>query len=200
MDDPMTIKPNFKHHTDGALPKPGNESGAILFVCIILLIVLTLLGSTALLVSRMQERMAGNARDRAIAFQAAEAALRAAEKLLSDNAPTASGTYDGSACKKGVFELVNNVPYFASSSGHSWDGSDIAFWNDWPWSSDSCYYIDNISLTDFAQIGKPVEKPRYVIEEMPAVSSGGKSYRVTAMGYGSSKKAQVILQATFASY
>lgn len=184
----------------GLSRKPANECGAILFVSLILLIVLTLIGVTALRVSTMEERMAGNMRDRAIAFQAAEAALRAAEKLLGDGAPTAIGTYTGSSCTKGVFILVSNVPYFVSVTGHTWDGSSVAFWNGWPWSSSNCYYTDNINLTDFDKIGKPIETPRYVIEEMPAVSSGGKSYRVTAMGYGSSKKAQVILQATFANF
>lgn len=176
----------------------GNQKGAILFVSIILLVILSLMGITALRVSTMEERMAGNMRDRAIAFQAAEAALRAAEQFLGAGVPTATGAYTGTSCTKGVFKLVAGLPYFAQVSGQTWDGSSISFWNSWPWATASCYYTDNIVLTNFAKIGKPIETPRYVIEEMPATAAGN-AYRVTAMGYGNSKKAQVILQATFSS-
>ena len=112
------------------------EQGSILFVALILLIILTLLAFTALRTATMQERMAGNARDRAIAFQAAEAALRGAEKYLASNPSPAAATFSGTTCSaKGVYKLVNGVPFFASTgssfSGTStkWDGSSQDFVN-----------------------------------------------------------------------
>jgi len=182
----------------------ANEHGAVLFVSMILLIVLTLMGITALRVSAIEEKMSGNVRDRAIAFQAAEAALRAADKTLADSIEgasgidlTAEGVFTGTACTKGVFKLVAGVPYFSANA--KGDGSDTSFWLTWPWDSSNCYYTNNIELTDFSKIGKPIETPRYVIEEIPPQDTEGTAYRVTAIGYGTSKASQVILQATYAS-
>ncbi len=58
------------------------QDGAILVVSLLLLLVLTVLALSASQATRMQERMAGNARDLDIAFQAGEAGLRAAETRI----------------------------------------------------------------------------------------------------------------------
>lgn len=63
------------------------ERGAVLIVALLFLVMLTLLGVTAMTSSTMEERMAGNARDNSVAFQAAEAALRDAKRDL-DSYPT----------------------------------------------------------------------------------------------------------------
>lgn len=61
---------------------PTRQRGAVLAVSLILLLVLTLLGVTAMQSTMLQERMAGNAREISMAFQAAEAALRDGENAL----------------------------------------------------------------------------------------------------------------------
>lgn len=66
----------------------GRQNGAILVVSLLLLLVMTVLALTASQATRMQERMAGNARDLDMAFQAGEAGLRAAEtRIDADVAP-----------------------------------------------------------------------------------------------------------------
>lgn len=172
------------------------EAGAILFVSLIFLVVLSFMGIVALRMATLEERMAGNMRDRSIAFQAAESALRAAEAFLGSSEISASGSYNkvAKSCTKGIYRLVGGVPYFVAQD--LGDGGSVAFWNAWPWETADCFYDANIELANFDTIGRPVQKPRYVIEEMPQSSSGGSSYRVTAIGWGSSKKAVVILQIT----
>lgn len=66
----------------GYLPK--RQSGAVLLVALIMLLVLTLLGVASIDSSGMQTRMANNQRDRIIAMQAAEAGLLAAENYLEN--------------------------------------------------------------------------------------------------------------------
>src|SRR5688572_9206262 len=61
---------------------PHRQRGAVLIVALLFLVMLTLLGVTAMTSSTMEERMAGNARDNGVAFQAAEAALRDARRDL----------------------------------------------------------------------------------------------------------------------
>ena len=65
------------------------ESGSALVVSLILLVVLTMLGVQGMRTNVMQERMAGNMRERSLAFQAAEAALREGESRLSNGAVSA---------------------------------------------------------------------------------------------------------------
>ena len=68
------------------------ESGSALVVSLILLVVLTMLAVQGMRTNVMQERMAGNLRERNLGFQAAEAALRQGEEqgpFLDGNAALA---------------------------------------------------------------------------------------------------------------
>ena len=58
------------------------QRGIALIVGLVILVILALLGTTAYSVATQEERMAGNARDHARAFQAAEFALRECEKAV----------------------------------------------------------------------------------------------------------------------
>ncbi|MDO9227269.1 MAG: PilX N-terminal domain-containing pilus assembly protein [Pseudomonadota bacterium] len=62
-------------------PCPG-QSGAALITSLVFLTVLTILGMSTLGTALLESRMAGNARDRNLAFQAAESALRDAERYI----------------------------------------------------------------------------------------------------------------------
>ncbi len=63
------------------------QSGAALVTGLIFLVILTLLGISAVRTASMEERMSGNLRDRNLALQAAEMALRYAEQHIRDNDP-----------------------------------------------------------------------------------------------------------------
>lgn len=54
----------------------------MLAIGLIFLVLLTMIGITSMQVTTMEEKMSGNARDRSVAFQAAEAGLRIAEQSL----------------------------------------------------------------------------------------------------------------------
>ena len=57
----------------------GTQKGAVLFVSLLLMIVMTVLGLSSVSTVLMEEKMSANAYDRSLAFQAAEAALRVGE-------------------------------------------------------------------------------------------------------------------------
>lgn len=61
---------------------PRSQTGAALVTSLLILLVLTVIGITAMQMTRMQERMAGNTRDLNMAFQGAEAAVRNGEDLV----------------------------------------------------------------------------------------------------------------------
>ena len=67
------------------------QAGVVLPVILILLVILGVLATSGMDDTAMQERMAGNLRDREIAFQAAESALRAGETWLGTNSSLVLG-------------------------------------------------------------------------------------------------------------
>lgn len=68
------------------------QSGVVLVISLIMLLALTLIGVTSSSVTGLEEKMAANSKDVNLAFQAAEAALRAAETSLTNNHPTSTTT------------------------------------------------------------------------------------------------------------
>lgn len=157
------------------------ERGFALIACLIILLVLTVLGSAAMSGSIMQERMAGHVRDRDIAFQSAEAALREAEEFLSQATLPA---FDGN---DGLYQPA------AAGATPVWESID--------WSADARTYSG--SLPDVAA------QPRYIIEELPTTLAQSGSvaadepaldagmYRITVRATGGSDTAVVVLQTTF---
>lgn len=80
---------------------PNHQQGVSLLVVLILLIVMSVLGIAVLRSSAMQERMSANMRDRSLAFQAAETALRyAQDEVLNKTGATWDKTFPktGDAC------------------------------------------------------------------------------------------------------
>jgi len=163
----------------GKPPKRG-QSGLALIVGLVILTVLTMLSLAGMNTTRLEERMAGNFRDRILAFQGAETALRDAEAFLqSANLPTFDGTETG---------LMNLVPGSGST----------AYWSQYDWTNHS---------RTASSTPSGVQTPRYVIEELPAIPAASESqkfgalqeqslYKVTARSTGGSGAAVVILQST----
>ncbi len=57
-----------------------SQRGAALVIALMMLVLMTLIGVTAIRTTTLEEKMAGNMHDRNLAFQAAETALRGAEQ------------------------------------------------------------------------------------------------------------------------
>jgi len=60
-----------------------SQQGAILIVALVMLLLVTVIGLASIRGTSMQERMAGNLRDQELALQAAEAALRKGEAVVT---------------------------------------------------------------------------------------------------------------------
>jgi type IV pilus assembly protein PilX len=74
-------------------PSCRRQSGAVLIVALVILVILTLLGVTAMNTSFLQESIASNTQQQAHAFQAAETGLNRA--FADSLAYDVSGTYTG---------------------------------------------------------------------------------------------------------
>lgn len=68
----------------------GYQSGAVLVVSLLFLLILTMIGVASMQTTTMEEKMAGNMRDRGVALQAAESGIRDAEAFIEGVASTAA--------------------------------------------------------------------------------------------------------------
>lgn len=66
-------------------PPPRRQRGIALVIALVLLIVMALMGLAAMRGTIMQQKMSANLYDRQVAFQNAEAALRAAASMIPNN-------------------------------------------------------------------------------------------------------------------
>lgn len=163
----------------------ARQRGATLIVALILLLILTVIGVAGMQDTTLQEKMVGNMRDRNLAFQASEAALRGGEKDLQ------AATLPGFANTGGLI----NETYTGLQSGNP------VFWDSYPWATNARAYA-----TQFSELNAA---PRYVIQEVvtmvapigESMKFGAlkeiKSYRITSRAVGGTTDAVVILQSTY---
>lgn len=71
--------------------KIDRQAGVVLVFCLVMLLLLTLLGLSGVQSASMQQRMARNARDVNLTFQATAAAIRDAEKFNQWHGTFSSG-------------------------------------------------------------------------------------------------------------
>jgi type IV pilus assembly protein PilX len=163
----------------------NRQQGAAMVVALIMLLVLTLLATASARMTILEEMMTGNTQDRNVAFQAAEAALRAGEDVVAD--PTvdefdfvdADGLYEAADPDEDpVWETVD------------WESADVLPWDE---------LEDAPGALPNASAGLIVEQLP-LTEPPPDASSAVDDelyYRVTSRGVGVSGNAVVTLQTTF---
>jgi type IV pilus assembly protein PilX len=156
------------------------QTGSALIVALVFLLLMTLLGTSAMQGSTMQERMASNWRDWNVAFQAAEAGLREAEEYLRTTGALP------------IFVDANGLYQFESDDRPDWVSDAM---------SDGNGFIEYDGNPSPEIAGAPfpdvAAQPRYFIEDMGEVRYPGKEleagggvgtdirfYRITAVGFG----------------
>jgi type IV pilus assembly protein PilX len=173
----------------------SKQKGATLFTAVVFLIVLSLLGVNVAQVSSLEEHMAGNTRNRDLAFQAAEAALKHVEQNLSSGqniraliplpVDNTSGTVAAAGLRAINVCLPNNTNYWNGTGAVDCNGTSQQY----TWSTAT-------ARNPTAMLNQVVAQPLYVVERLPN-SGTTEMYRVTARGVGGTSDAVVILQAMF---
>lgn len=179
-----------------------NQHGVVLIMALVILFAMTLIGVTSMNTTSLEDRMSSNYRDRQVAFQAAEAALRQGERNVANPSDTAfdqASNYNTS-CTGGTGGLcfcgdksVQCITYWTDDLPSPI--SDVA----WNVSSSHRTYS-----TGLAGVSTPA---KYIIEFMgyicpttaactPAVGDP-KMFRVTALATGRTNTSKVMLQSTF---
>jgi len=184
----------------------SRQSGAALISGLIFLVVLTMIGVTAARMSTLEERMSGNMRDRSIAMQAAELALRDAER---DIMGLGSGTNPRDPAISGISNFVADCDA-DNTNGTDDDGlcyggpsawaSDAAGWDDTAWATNIASAPTSVAYGDFTgapDIAGLSAQPRYLIEGMRKTPPGNTEkyfYRITVRAQGVNPNSVVWLQ------
>ncbi len=158
--------------------QPSRQNGAILAATLMMLLVISLIGITAMETASLQGKMARNTIDRQLAFQAAETAFRTAGSYIRNTTerPKATSNCNSPPC------ILDST---ALSSGW-WDTSSDSFWT---------------------SNGTQVGDAQYVIEERAFVPdslsvghnipTGRDFYNITSRGKTQTSSGQAILQGAF---
>lgn len=162
-------------------PSPRHQQGAVLAISLIILLLMTIIGVSAMQSTTLQEKMAGNLRDSNLAFQAAESALRDAENYLFTAAslPSFSSTCtSGSSSGLCLPAAPNDTPQWKKKNA-----SNVTYWND---DTKTRRYGTDTGATSLPSVSK---QPRTLLEELvipPLDPSEPPTirHRVTAQGYG----------------
>ena len=166
------------------------QRGVTLVVALMLLIAITLLGLASMRGTGMQERMSANLYDRAIAFQAAESALREAEALLATGT---AGPFDGT-----VSGLYPKPAPGEDDFANRWESTATV------WANASVWW-------DADTRAKAAGAPQYIIEDLGiwpstpdcdtvttiAADCLKPRYRITARSAPVTGRPSVLLQTTY---
>ena len=160
----MTRPPSLRSPRPLAASRPAPQrrvaAGFSLLLILLMMVVLSMLTLGAMNSSIVQERMVGNARDRHVALQAAEATLRDAELDIETNIDGSSGFAEG--CSAGLC-----IPPSDAASGPV----STPLWQGLNWAASGRGYgsrtgaaallgPDNLALS---------EQPRYIVERLPTL-------------------------------
>lgn len=188
------------------LPLARPAHGFSLLAIMLMIVGLSMLTLGAMNSSILQERMVGNARDRHVALQSAEAGLRDAELDIETNIDGSSAFAEG--CAAGLC-----IPPSDTASGPT----SAPIWQSVAWASASRAYGSRTGATallgpDNAALS---EQPRYVIERLPTLPpasgesagfGGGwsnsptvhaRAYRITVKASGIRAATVVMLQSVY---
>lgn len=183
-----------KHNRRSQINSCQTQAGVVLVISLIILLLLTIIGLFAMQTTALEEKMAGNLRDKSLAFQAAESALRVTE--LSLNPPPTSFTAAGTA---GLYLDVN--PLIPNPIPTSTAILTDNFWSSNPHSVPTATGLGN-RIDD--------NPPLYIIQKLPefqppsasnAVVTGTniivikcQPYKITVRATGGTTNTVVVLQ------
>ncbi|GAC1320921.1 MAG: pilus assembly protein [Collimonas sp.] len=157
------------------------QSGVVLPMVLIFLVVMTFLGFTALRAALLEEKMAANAGNQQMAFQAAEHALRFCGHQLQLSPISIPQLQQGPI----PVDDANSKPYWEIAD--SWSNSNVSVVVPRVGSEGAAAAMPSRCLVEKLQLDGDLQYLQQFPQQRPA-------YRVTARGMGASTAAVVVLQ------
>jgi type IV pilus assembly protein PilX len=165
-----------------------SQRGAALVIAMLILMLLTSLGVAMFRSFGLQERIAGNTREKQHAFQAAQSALQFAEWWLTQNNAGTGTPCTGNLAATTVCSNAQTLAIFIAGQ----------------WSIGSAYTPINVNgsapmtISTSGGNGTYYASPRLYINYMGLAPSGqARVYQVTAMGNGGDVNSVAVVQSTY---
>jgi type IV pilus assembly protein PilX len=184
-----------------ALPPSRNaQQGVTLFTALIFLVMLTLLGVNAAQMSGLEERMAGNSRNRDLALQAAQSALKyllGNKATIANYIPAPTNLTPGVVIGVGLRTidtcLPNSPDYWSGVGAPDCNGATQTF----VWTASGSPLGTLVpGMTAWAALPNLAAQPQCIVERLPNLGIATR-FRVTVRAVGGDPAAVVILQAIF---
>ncbi len=150
------------------------QRGAVLFIALVFLILLTLVAVAGSSTSMMQERMVGGLRNMQMATSGAESGLREAEAKLWNASATNQPIFSGASGANGAYAYSATSP-----------NSNVATFRGSPSSSIPYGYstYQTVDLTAVVGTGKLASNPTYIIEDLGVDTPPGNANSKVQKGY-----------------
>lgn len=172
-----------------------DQSGAALIIGLIFLVILTLLGVSAMQATSLEERMSGNARSRNVALQAAEAALKDAEVYILSKLPA---NYTA-ACTSGLCNAAGILDW----KTYAWDKTKSVEYGTNP----SPAAATSTKLPDESHGGVKQQAQYYIelgsvntIRDATGSNVSAQFYTIIARGWGGDTNTKVTLREVYIVY
>lgn len=183
-----------------------NQSGVVLFMSLVMLLIITILGLSSVQTTTLQERMARNARDTNLAFQATEAAIKDAETLVETFNSLVDFGDDPRVNPSQCYNSPSAADGFYYERGYScssnWSSTRLD-WSSGTGSIEAATAISNVAI-----------QPKYIVEHVKTVvadedrlnldnigqdtgSGRAQIFRITVFGTGGTDTAHVMIQSTY---
>ena len=179
------------------------QQGAVLVIAMVLLLVMSLIGLSSVVSSTLQERMASNVQQRALAHYAAETPIRPAEVYIATSVTSKSKLtlFDGNTTGLYAAIPVNPILFLNDLVQQTADTSKPASWT-------AANSVQVLGLSDKAT----TTNPRYMIEYVgrrsesafplwsnsaPVEASAPHIFKITAIGWARDSSVYSVLQSHF---
>jgi type IV pilus assembly protein PilX len=161
------------------------QRGMSLLIVLLFLAIMLGLGTTAIRTATLEQQVTGSERDRQVAFEAAEAALRDGERLVQQSlqpGATFGSGFDANCSHGQCLPATTGVPQWRSID---WRGTAPIDYG--RASGAGAYPLTGLAAT-----------PRYIIERLPPLTpTDAVPFRITAVGWGRRVATQVMLQSVY---
>jgi type IV pilus assembly protein PilX len=177
-------------NTESYLARPRAERGMALITGLLMLMVVTIIGLSMFRSYGMQEKIAGNTREKDRALNAAISAQQLAENwLVGGTAPTTGGVCTAGLVSSNVGQVCTNTP-------------DNGFAAPWTIGGGATGVRDDNFAGQTVNAANPTQatwyqQPQYYVTWLAGVPGGNTYYQIDAAGWGGTPNSVAVVESTY---
>ncbi|HUI62178.1 MAG TPA: PilX N-terminal domain-containing pilus assembly protein [Steroidobacteraceae bacterium] len=174
---------------------PASQRGMALISALLLLLVVTIMAVSMFRSYGMQEKIAGNTREKQRALNAAVSAQQYAEYWLSTGTTPATAACAG-VVSSNVGQICNNALVDATNVPWISGGAPVGVTYT-PFTANPINSISNNIQSTAPTVGSYYAAPLFYIADLGSPAGGGELYQIDAVGYGGTPNAVAVVESTY---